>query len=55
MDKKYMEEVLGVVNQKVQQKMKLRLEECNEENPDEYVAYGWGRAAEGQLSTNPSK
>ena len=50
-----MEEVLGVVNQKIQQKMKLRLEECNEENPAEYVVHGWGRAAEGQLSTNPSK
>ena len=55
MDKKYMEEVLGIVNQKLQLKLKLRIEECNTENPDEYVVHGWGRAAEGQLSTNPSK
>ena len=26
MDKKYMEEVLGIVNQKVQQKLRLRIE-----------------------------
>ena len=50
-----MEEVLGVMNQKAQQKLRLRMEECNKENPDEYVMYGWGRAAEGQLGTNPSK
>jgi hypothetical protein len=29
MDKKYMEEVLGVVNQKAQQKIKLRMQEYN--------------------------
>lgn len=55
MDKKYMEEVLGIENVKIQIKLKLRLEECNKEDPDSYVLYAWGRAAEGQLGTNPSK
>ena len=55
MSKKYMEEVLGIMNQKAQQKLRLRMEECNKENPDDYIIHGWGRAAEGQLGTNPSK
>jgi len=29
MNKKYMEEVLGILNQKNQQKLTIRLEECN--------------------------
>lgn len=29
MDKKYMEEVLGIINHKLQQKLKLRLQEKN--------------------------
>jgi hypothetical protein len=55
MDKKYTEEVLGILNVKLQQKLKLKLSESNQDNPDEYVVYGWGRAAEGQLAGNPSK
>lgn len=55
MDKKYMEEVLGIENVKLQIKLKLRLEECNKEDPEGYVVYAWGRASEGQLGTNPSK
>ena len=55
MDKKYMQEVLGILNVKQQIKLRLRLEESNVQNPDEYVIYGWGRNAEGQLATNPSK
>ena len=50
-----MEEVLGIVNQKVQQKLTLKIAEQNVENPDNYVIYGWGRASEGALGTNPSK
>lgn len=30
MDKKYTEEVLGIMNQKLQQKLKLRLQEKNQ-------------------------
>lgn len=55
MDKKYMEEVLGIENIKLQIKLKLRLEESNKEDPESYVVHGWGRASEGQLATNPSK
>lgn len=33
MDKKYMEEVLGIVNQKMQQKLTLKIAEQNTENP----------------------
>lgn len=55
MDKKYMEEVLGISNVKMQQKLSIRLQESNIENPDAYVIYGWGRASEGALATNPSK
>jgi asparagine synthetase B (glutamine-hydrolysing) len=55
MDKKYMEEVLGINNVKMQQKLSIRLQESNVENPDAYVIHGWGRASEGALGTNPSK
>lgn len=55
MDKKYMEEVLGILNHKLQQKLKIRLQEKNQQNGEGDIIYGWGRAAEGQLSTNPSK
>jgi hypothetical protein len=55
MDKKYMEEVLGISNVKMQQKLSIRLQESNIENPDSYVIHGWGRASEGALGTNPSK
>jgi hypothetical protein len=55
MDKKYMEEVLGIENIKFQIKLRLRLEECNKEDPESYVVHAWGRASEGQLATNPSK
>ena len=55
MDKKYMEEVLGVMNVKIQQKLTLKIAEQNKENPENYVLYGWGRASEGALGTNPSK
>lgn len=40
---------------KIQQKLKLRSEDCNKEDPDSYVLHAWGRGAEGQLGTNPSK
>ena len=33
----------------------MRLEYYNKEDPDMYIIYGWGRAAEGGLATNPSK
>lgn len=55
MDKKYMEEVLGISNVKMQQKLSIKLQESNVENPDSYVIHGWGRASEGALGTNPSK
>lgn len=55
MDKKYMEEVLGISNVKMQQKLSIRLQESNQENPEQYLIHGWGRASEGALATNPSK
>lgn len=55
MDKKYMEEVLGLVNVKMQQKLSVKMAEANIERPDSYVIHGWGRASEGALGTNPSK
>jgi hypothetical protein len=55
MDKKYMEEVLGMVNVKMQQKLTLKIAEENIERPDNYILHGWGRASEGALGTNPSK
>lgn len=55
MDKKYTEEVLGISNVKMQQKLSIKLQESNVENPDVYVIHGWGRASEGALGTNPSK
>lgn len=55
MDKKYTEEVLGISNVKMQQKLSIKLQESNTENPDAYVIHGWGRASEGALGTNPSK
>ena len=33
MDKKYMQEVLGVMNVKIQQKLTLKIAEYNKENP----------------------
>ena len=50
-----MEEVLGIMNHKLQQKLKIRLQEKNEEDGEGDIMYGWGRAAEGQLATNPAK
>ncbi len=47
--------MLGIENVKIQQKLKLRSEDCNKEDPDSYVLHAWGRGAEGQLGTNPSK
>lgn len=55
MDKKYMQNVLGIINVKVQQKLKLKISECNRENPQDYILHGWGGNSEGQLGTNPSK
>lgn len=55
MDKKYSEEVLGIINQKVYQKLSMRLQECNSENAENWLVHGWGRTAEGALGTNPSK
>ena len=55
MDKKYTEEVLGIINQKTQLKLSLRLQECNSDNPDNWIIHGWGRTADGALGTNPSK
>lgn len=55
MDKKYTEEVLGISNVKMQQKLSIKLQESNVENPESYVIHGWGRASEGALGTNPSK
>lgn len=46
---------MGISNVKMQQKLSIRLQESNIENPDTYVIHGWGRASEGALGTNPSK
>lgn len=55
MDKKYTEEVLGLVNVKLQQKLAIKLAENDRDNPEEHILWGWGRASEGALGTNPSK
>lgn len=49
-----MVDVLGITNIKIQQRMKVRIHECNEENPEDYTIFGWGRNDKGQLGTNPS-
>ena len=54
MEKTYMEDVLGITNIKVQQRMKVRISECDEENPEDYNIYAWGRNDKGQLCANPS-
>ena len=54
MERDYMVDVLGITNVKIQQRMKVRINECNEENPHEFIIHGWGRNDKSQLCTNPS-
>lgn len=49
-----MVDVLGITGVKIQQRMKVRIHECNQDNPEDYYIYGWGRNDKGQLCANPS-
>lgn len=54
MDKRYMEDVLGLLNHKLQQRLQIMLEDCNREKEENCTIYGWGRNEKSQLGINPS-
>lgn len=49
-----MEDVLGIINVKVQQRLMVQLQEWNVESDENCTIYGWGRNDKSQLGINPS-
>lgn len=56
MEKTYMEDVLGILNTLIQQKMRLLISDLNKITDDfeDYIVYSWGKNDRGQLCSNPS-